>query len=172
MEGLLSTGLSVRLGKNHFFVNSEIFRILIWRKKRINYAILRQESVNQLFNPNAFFLFILTGAIWYYHAIHIVFTYFASFTGYEDDILEVSSNLHVQESKFGVKIYKFGGTSKKKLNSAEFMEFVFSRSVAELGSWNFERRFTFPNLSCVTCHMSSVKCHMSHVICIFFKWLN
>ena len=55
-------------------------------------------------------------------------TYFASFTGYEDDIFEVISNLHVQKSKFEGKIYKFGGKSQKKLNSAEFMEFVFSRS--------------------------------------------
>ena len=28
---------------------------------------------------------------------------FASFKGYEDDIFEVISNLHVQESKFGEK---------------------------------------------------------------------
>ncbi len=38
-----------------------------------------------------------------------MFTYFASFTDYEDDIFEVISNLHVQGSKFGGKIYKFGG---------------------------------------------------------------
>ena len=38
---------------------------------------------------------------------------------------EVISNLHVQESKFGGKIYKFGGKSKKKLKLREFMEFVF-----------------------------------------------
>ena len=42
------------------------------------------------------------------HAIHIVFTYFASFTGYEDDIFVVISNLHVQGSKFGGNFYKFG----------------------------------------------------------------
>ena len=43
----------------------------------------------------------------------IVFKYFASFTGYEDEIFEVISNLHVQESKFGGNIYKFGGKSNK-----------------------------------------------------------
>ena len=58
----------------------------------------------------------------------MVFTYFASFTGYEDDIFEVFSNLHVQGSKFGGKFDKFGRKSLKKLNSAEFMEFVFSKS--------------------------------------------
>ena len=58
----------------------------------------------------------------------IVFTYFASFTGYEDGILEVFSNLQVQEYKFGGKIDKFGGKSFKNFNSAEFMEFVFSKS--------------------------------------------
>ena len=36
--------------------------------------------------------------------------------------------MHVQKSKFGGKIYKFGGKYFKKLNSTEFMEFVFSKS--------------------------------------------
>ena len=35
---------------------------------------------------------------------NLVFTYFASFTDYEDDIFEVISNWHVQGSKFGDKI--------------------------------------------------------------------
>ena len=35
--------------------------------------------------------------------VYIVLKYFASFTGYEDDIFEVISNLHVQGSKFGGK---------------------------------------------------------------------
>ena len=34
---------------------------------------------------------------WYYHAIYIVLTYSALFTGYEDDILEVISNLHIKD---------------------------------------------------------------------------
>ena len=93
---------------------------------------MRQDRVNQLFNPGALFLFLFTGATWHYHAIHKVFTYFASFTGYEDEILEVSYNLHVQESKFGGKIYKFGGKSFKNLTPMEFMEFVFSKSA---GPW-------------------------------------
>ena len=59
---------------------------------------------------------------------YIVFTYFASFTGYEDAIFEVVSNLHVEGSKFGGKLDKFGEKSFKKLNSAEYMEFVFSKS--------------------------------------------
>ena len=57
------------------------------------------------------------------------------FTEYENDIFEVISYFHVQEYKFGGKInkfggqiYKFGGKSKQKLNSAEFVEFVFSKS--------------------------------------------
>ena len=75
------------------------------------------------------FFFLLTGATCYHHTIYLVFTYFALFTDYEDDIFEDISSLHVQGSKFGGKIYKFGGKSKKKLNSTEFMEFVFSKSV-------------------------------------------
>ena len=67
--------------------------------------------------------------MWYYHAIYRVFKFFASFTGYEDDIFKVFFSLQVQESKFGRYIYKFGGKStKKKLNSAKFIEFVFPKS--------------------------------------------
>ena len=73
------------------------------------------------------FFFLLTGATCYHHAIYIVLTYFASFTGYGDDIFEGISNLHVQGSKFGGKLEKFGGKPLKKLNAAEFMEFVFSQ---------------------------------------------
>ena len=57
--------------------------------------------------------FFLTAVIWYYHAICRVLVYFASFTGYEDDIFEVISNLHDQEFKFGGYINKFGGKSKE-----------------------------------------------------------
>ena len=72
------------------------------------------NCINQIFNLNAFFFFLLTGAKWYKHTIYLVYTYCASFTDYEDDIFKVISNLHVQGSKFGGKIYKFGGQSKKK----------------------------------------------------------
>ena len=75
----------------------------------------RQNSVSQKFYPHAFFFFLLTGATWYYHAIYTVFT------GYEVDIFEVISNKHIQGSKFG-------GKSLKILNSAKFIEFVFSKS--------------------------------------------
>ena len=37
------------------------------------------------------------------HDITMLFTYFASFIGYEDDNLEVISNLHIQGAKFGGK---------------------------------------------------------------------
>ena len=57
------------------------------------------------------FFFLLTGATWYHYAIYIVFTYFASFTVYDDDILKDISNLHVQGSKFGGKFDKFGSKS-------------------------------------------------------------
>ena len=90
--------------------------------------ILRQDSLIQIFNPNAFLFFLLTGDTCYHHAIYMVFTYFAPFTSYEDDFLEVISNLNVLESKFDGKNFKFGGKSFKKLNAAELMEFVFSKS--------------------------------------------
>ena len=56
-----------------------------------------------MFNPNALFFSVLRGARWYYDAIYILFTYFASFIGLEDYILEGISNLHVQGAKFGGK---------------------------------------------------------------------
>ena len=68
----------------------------------------------------------------YLHSKYIIFTYFASFTGYEDDIFEVISSLHMKGSKFGGKFKKIVGKSLKKINSAEFMEFVFSKSVLNM----------------------------------------
>ena len=43
------------------------------------------------------------------HEITMLFKYFASFLGFEDDILEVIYNLHIQEAKFGGKKEKKGG---------------------------------------------------------------
>ena len=99
----------------------------IWLKKRVNYNTfeITTNCLNQIFNLNAFFFFLLAGATSYYHTIYLVFTYLALFTDYEDDIFEVISNLHVQGSKFG-------GKSKKKLNSTEFMELVFFLSLTLL----------------------------------------
>ena len=74
------------------------------------------------------FFSLFKGASWYYNAIYILFTYVASFIGYEDDILEVISYLHVQGAKFGEKKQKFDEKSFKKFNSVEFMKFVFSKS--------------------------------------------
>ena len=63
------------------------------------------------------------------HAICIVFTYFASFIGNEDDIVEVISVLHVQLSKIVGKLDQFGRFFLK-LNPAEFMDLVFSKSAS------------------------------------------
>ena len=50
----------------------------IWQKKRVNYVKFKNviNCVNQLFNLNAFFFFLLTGATWYYYTIYLVFTYY------------------------------------------------------------------------------------------------
>ena len=114
--------------KNHLIVNSETLGLQIWRKK-VNYDNFKivTNSINQMFNPNAFFS-LLWGATWYYNTIYILLTYFASFIGYSDEILEVISNLHVQVHKFGSKKDKFVGKSFKKLNSAEFIEVFFPKS--------------------------------------------
>ena len=88
-----------------------VWTLKFWQKKHVDYDKfeIATKCVNQKFNLNAFFFFLLTGATWYYHTIYLVVTYFASFTDYEDDIFEVISNLHVQGSKFGGKINKYGG---------------------------------------------------------------
>ena len=88
---------------------------------------MRQNSLNQIFNPNALFFSLLRGTTLYYNAIYIPFTLFASFMGYEDDILEFISNLYAQGTKVGGKRTIFCGKSFEKVNSAVFMEFVFSK---------------------------------------------
>ena len=60
-----------------------------------------------------------------FNAMYIVLTYFESFTGYEDDIFEDIFNLHFKRCKFGGTMDKFPGFFFNKLNSVEFMEFVF-----------------------------------------------
>ena len=110
--GIYLDGYLDRLGKKHFFVNSGILGMHIWWKKCGKYDKfeIATNCVNQIFNINAFFFYLLTGASWYYHTTYLVFT----FTDYEDDIFEIISNLHVQGSKLGGKIIKFGGKSLKK----------------------------------------------------------
>ena len=71
------------------------------------------NCVHQIFNLNAFFCFLLTGATWYHPTIYLVFTYFASFTDFEDVSFEVISNLHVEGYKFGDFLKKFGKNLKK-----------------------------------------------------------
>ena len=85
------SGLPYRLWINVFFVNAANLRIKICRKKCVNYDKIEiaQDCVNLIFNPDAFLFFLLTGAIWCFHAIYVVFTYFASFTGQEDDFLKL-----------------------------------------------------------------------------------
>ena len=97
---------NIRLGKKKNFLKSKTFEVQIWRKKTHKITTnlnLHRNSVNQVFNPNALFFCFLRGAAWYYNAIYILFTYFASFIGYEDDILEVISNLQLQGAIFGGK---------------------------------------------------------------------
>ena len=55
-----------------------------------------------------FSFFFLKGVTQYYNAIYILFTYFALFIGYQDDILEVIF-LNVQGAKFGKKKNRFAG---------------------------------------------------------------
>ena len=83
-----------------------------------------------------------------------VFTYFASFTDYEDDIFEVISNLHVQRSKFGGKITKFSWIFLK-LNSREFMKFVYFMS-AQVLDLNLVRR-PCKITRTYDCHLESLK---------------
>ena len=55
-----------------------------------------------------------------------MFTWFASYTGYEDNVFQVISDLNVKRSKFDRKQGKFGGKSEeKKFDSAELSELAF-----------------------------------------------
>ena len=132
--------------KKHFLVNSETMRVKIWRKTRVNYNKLKIATKQHKKNSPKSIFSLFWGATWYYDTIYIQFTCFGSFIGYEDGILEVISNLHVQGAKFGWKKDKFGGKSIKKLNSAEFMEFVFSKSRPRL-----PRSFKFLGLENFKC---------------------
>ena len=84
-----------------------------------------QDSLNQIFNLNAFFFFLLTGATWYYHAVYIVVTYFASFTGFEDNILEVISYLQVLEPKIGGNITSFADNLTPRISWSSFCPSLF-----------------------------------------------
>ena len=121
-----------------FFSELWNFKSAHLAKKRVNYDKFKiaTNNLNQIFILNTFFFFLLTGAKWYYYTIYLVFTYFASFTDYEDDIFETISNLHVQRSKFGGKKQIWWKIFFKKLNSTVFMKFVFSKS-GRLGNKHF-----------------------------------
>ena len=71
---------------------------------------MQQNSVNQIFNPCSFFFFFFTGATWYYHAVYSVFTYFASFTGYTNDILKL----------FLICMFKYPNLAENLTNLGEF----------------------------------------------------
>ena len=117
--------VAVRLGKKHLFVNSKILGFRFggeknpWITKNLK---LWQNSVNQIFNPNAFFFFFLTVAICYYYDIYIVLKYFASFTGNKVTFLKL---FIIQRWQKYLQIWQ---KIQKKLNCAEAMEFVFSKS--------------------------------------------
>ena len=61
----------------------------------------------------------------------------------------------------------------------KYLQCTFNLKPYELGSWNFEWKFTSPNLSRVICHVSPVTCHMSrvtyhmsHVMCNLFIFFS
>ena len=112
----LDSGCPADVEKTNLLWTLKFWKYTFSGKKRVNYNKfeIATNCVNQIFNLNAFFFFLLTGATCYHLTINLVFTYLALFIDYKDDIFEVISNLHVQGSKFGGKIYKFGGKSKKK----------------------------------------------------------
>ena len=104
---------------------------------------LCQDSVNHLFNPIAIFLFLLTGATWYYHAIHIVY-------------------IHVQESKFSEKIFKFGENLFKKWTLQSSWSLFFPSLVA-LHSCNFEGINNLAEFSPMQSYIGIVTCDICHL---------
>ena len=45
----------------------------------------------------------------------------------------------------------------------KYFQYTIILKPEKVASWNFERRFTSPNLSCVMCHVSNVTCKVSHI---------
>ena len=84
---------------------------------------LQQNRVNQIFNPNAFFLFLLTND----KDITMLYTYYLQILHHLQamQMTFLISYLHVQGSKIVGKMDQFGGNFKTKLNSAEL---IFSKS--------------------------------------------
>ena len=72
---------------------------------------LRQNSVNQILNPHAIFFFLLTGATWCYYASYILCFIYWLWRWYFGSFFYLFLNLHVQWSKLGQKIEKFGRKS-------------------------------------------------------------
>ena len=54
----------------------------------------------------------------------------------------------------------------------KYLKNTFTSEPQEVGSWHFEKKFTFPHLSCVTFHVSHIACHLIFVIYIYiFKYM-
>ena len=87
----------------------------------------QQNSVNQMFNPNAFFFFHLTGdkdiTMLYTQYLHILHHLQAM----KMTFLELFLICTFEEPKLAEKLTNLAENPKKN-NSAEFMEFVFSKS--------------------------------------------
>ena len=150
--------------------------IQIWQKKTYitTNLKLQQNSVNQIFYPTAFLLFLLTGASWYNHAIYIVLKYFASFTGYEDYIFEIISNSQFQESKFGRNIYQFSG--EKSWIPQSSLSLFFSSLLKRLNTWHtliFNTKHSMTNNQQSTLHPHSIlKTHHLTLNNLHFKLNN
>ena len=99
----------------------------IWQKKRVNQDKFETATKQHKSNIKPMCILFLP-----FDRSYMILTYFASFTGFEDVIFEVVSNFHIQGSTLVGKFEKFGGKSVLKLNSAEFIEFVFSWSDVSL----------------------------------------
>ena len=68
---------------------------------------LRQNSGNQRFNPSAFFFFPLTG-----DSDITILPYFASFTGYKDDMLKVFFICTFKDPKLAEKLTNLAENQK------------------------------------------------------------
>ena len=105
-----------------------------------------------MFNPNAFFFFFLTEALCYHHAIYTLLLHHLQAMK-----MRFLKLFLIQKSKFGGNVYKFCGKSKKNLNSAEFMGFVFSMSVS--------------HVSCVIYHLSSALLYLLFRLCYIICYI-
>ena len=106
----------VQTWKNFFFVNSAILGVQIWQKKCVNYNKFELATKHLKSNIEPKCILFLSFDRCYMILPYFLLSIYIFWIVYRLSRwhFKVISYLHFQGSKFGGKIYKFSGKSKKK----------------------------------------------------------